>query len=161
MSRTSDEEKHLSQDSNLWVPGFEPRQHYWGEGLSPWHHIFSLAPSFFLGVSSVWKQTRLRAIKVYRAMDHGNVKRFRKGRWQGSAFFSFRLSHVPCTERKSLQSLSITNPLERAWARGSTCTALMKYKDLRVNLNRHKFSFIVTFLRLSALVLGLLSLCGW
>ena len=109
MSRTSDEEKHLSQDSKLWIPGFEPRQHYWGEGLSPWHHIFSLAPSFFLGVSSVWKQKRLRAIKVYRAMDHGNVKRFRKGRWQGWAFFSlpFPWSLSQNQNRSSLSRLRI------------------------------------------------------
>ena len=109
MSRTSDKEKHLSQDSNLWIPGFEPRQHYWGEGLSPWHHIFSLAPSFFLGVSSVWKQSRLRAIKVYRAMDHGNVKRWCKGRWQGWAFFlfTFPMSLARNQNRSSLSWLRI------------------------------------------------------
>ena len=110
MSRTSDKEKHLSQDSNLWIPGFEPRQHYWGEGLSPWHHIISLAPSFFLGFSSVWKQTWLRAIKVYRAMDHGNVKRwYAKDAGKGGHFFSspFPWSLSQNQNRSSLSWLRI------------------------------------------------------
>ena len=38
----------------------------------------------------------LRAIKEYRALDHGSVKRWRKGSWEGRVAFSM----IPCTKPK-------------------------------------------------------------
>ena len=72
-----------------------------------------LLPASFPGVS--------RATKEYRALDHGNAKFWCKGRWEGWArLFAFPM--ILCAEPKSLQSLSITNSLERARVRGSLVT---------------------------------------
>ena len=52
-----------------------------------------------------------QAIKEYHALDHGSVKRWRKGSWEGRV----RLFHDPLHKTKIAVELhSIKNPLERA-----------------------------------------------
>ena len=45
-------------------------------------------PASFPGFSSVWENTRLRAIKEYRTTGHDNVKCWGKVRWEDWAFLS-------------------------------------------------------------------------
>ena len=106
----------LSDLTNITLlPGFEPRQYCRGGGESCHHdttfadlHLPRSLTSQVFGSKRDCEQLRCIAHWTMGTLSVGAKDAGKDGH------FSLRLSHVPCTEPKTLQSLSITDPLERA-----------------------------------------------